>query len=30
VRTPALELLHRSGVAEKVRLEPTLDTAVKR
>jgi sulfate permease, SulP family len=28
VRTPALELLRRSGLADRVRIEPTLDAAV--
>ena len=29
VRAPALEVLTRSGVAERVRTEPTLDAAVR-
>jgi MFS superfamily sulfate permease-like transporter len=30
VRAPVLELLRRSGVAEQVRVEPTVDAAVRR
>ena len=30
VRAPVLELLRRSGVAEQVRVEPTVDEAVRR